>query len=291
MSTAPGLVDPNTAEPLEQVEKQDLAESGGTGAESADAQKSIETPKQEEEKAKPRLPAGVLQELADLRADRRLLRELLADRGKGTEEKKPPATPQARPKPVPGDFETTEAYLDARDEWVREDTLRVAREEFHKTLQEEGQKRERQSEQEILADEWGEKESAVEKEHPDYADVTAAAFEAIDSSKGPAKAALAHAIQYSEAGPEILYYLGQHPEEVQRLAGLHPTQAVIALGRIEARLAGDNPGGEKTNPPQTRAPKPPTPIKKASAADDGELRDDLSPEVWRSRFLKKLEKK
>lgn len=243
---------------------------------------------------KPPEKGGVQRRIDELTKARRLAEaeaEFWKAKVTGAAPAKEVVADKPKPKPVPGDFETTEAYLDARDEWVREDTLRVAREEFHKTLQEEGQKRERQSEQEILADEWGEKESAVEKEHPDYADVTAAAFEAIDSSKGPAKAALAHAIQYSEAGPEILYYLGQHPEEVQRLAGLHPTQAVIALGRIEARLAGDNPGGEKTNPPQTRAPKPPTPIKKASAADDGELRDDLSPEVWRSRFLKKLEKK
>src|SRR5256885_6266475 len=177
-------------------------------------------------------------------------------RQKALGEKPPePAAEKPKAKPNAADFPTTEAYLDARDEWVREETLRAARAEFDKKLQENETKREQRSEEELLADEWHERETAVTAEHSDYGDVTAAAIEALQTAKGPAQTAIAHAVQYSEKGPELLYYLGQNPEEVSRLAAMHPTQAVLALGQLETRFATQKSGEE--TPPTTKAPKPP----------------------------------
>lgn len=283
------------AEPLEQAEKKDPVQDGGSGAESAPAQEG-ETQKLDEGKDKPRLPAGVLKELAELREDRRVLRSLLNERTKSNEAEKP--APVKEPtKPNLADFETTEAYLDARDEWVREEARRVAREENQKAEQQ----REQRSEQEILADEWAERETAVKEKFPDYAELADAAYSAVETHLQSAIAsgnqavraamgAIAHTLPLLDRGPEVMYYLGQHPEEIEAMSKLHPTRVVAALGRIEARLATDNGGGDQ-KPPMPRAPKPVTPVRKASKTEDGELRDDLSPEEWRRRYAKKMERK
>ncbi len=203
--------------------------------------------------------------------------------GKG--DGKPPADSAEQPKakPKPEDFETTGEYLDARDAWVKEDARREVREEIQKARQED----ERQAEQEVAAEEWESRETAAQEKHADYDEVAADAMNAIAQSKGPGTHALAHALQFSEAGPEVLYHLGQHPEEVKKIAGMSPTAAVIAVGRLEARLAPEKPAGEEEpNPPaQQRAPKPPTPIRKpspvASAAPDDPASDKaMSDEEW-----------
>jgi hypothetical protein len=193
-------------------------------------------------------------------------------------------------KPSAADFETTEAYLDARDTWVLTEASRLADEKVQKA----SQAYEQRSEQEILTGEWTERESAVQETHPDYEAVTAQAMDSLQSSKGPATAAIAHAVQYSESGPELLYYLGQHPEEVERLSRLHPTQAVIGLGRIEGRLVdGVAPGRPVAAPPQTKAPRPPAPIRKSSGAtavdpNDPTDADRMSTEEWRAARNAKL---
>ncbi len=198
-----------------------------------------------------------------------------------------PAAEKPKTKPSPADFETTEAYLEARDTWVLAEAARLADEKVQKA----SQAFEQRSEQEILSTEWSERETAVQEAHPDYEEVTGQAFATLQSLKGPATAAIAHAVQYSENGPELLYYLGQHPEEAERLSRLHPTQAVIGLGRIEGRLAG----GAAPIPavvPQTKAPKPPAPIRKSStvSADPNDPADAerMTPEEWRAARNAKL---
>lgn len=202
--------------------------------------------------------------------------------GKNGTEQPVVETPKAKPKPA--DFDTTESYLDARDAWVKDETMRNVEETFKKHEQ----ASEQRSEAEILAAEWTDAEDSTKEKHADYEAMTANAMDALKSSEGPAKAVIAKAVQDSENGPEILYYLGQHPEEVESIAALSPKRAYFAVAGIAARLATETSGGE-TKPPETRAPKPPTPIRRVAPAEDGELRDDLSPETWKKRFLKKME--
>lgn len=286
------MPDPNAVAVAESIEEQKAgeaaaAEKDGSAAASAAAESEPQIEPSAEGGEPPR-KGGVQRRIDELTRDRRLAeaeKEFWRTKALAGAQVPEKAPEPLKAKPNAADFETTEAYLDARDAWVRDETLGTMQEELKKR----DQASEQRSEQEDLAADWGEKESAVVEKHPDYQAVTAEAMEALDRSKGPARNSIAYAIQYSEAGPQILYYLGQHPEEVERLASLHPTRAVIGLGRIEARLAEENPGGEL--PPQLRVPKPPTPIRKVGPKDDGELRDDLSPDEWRKRYLKKMETK
>lgn len=210
---------------------------------------------------------------------------------KGEPAKPAPAT-EAPKKPRAEDFETTDEYLDARDEWVKQEAIRDARAETEKARKADSEK----SEQAVQAQEWQEKEAAVQEKHPDYDDVTAQAMSTLRESNTPACYAVAHALQISEMGPELLYYFGQHPEEVEALADLHPTVAILRVGRIEARLAkeeAEGEPGEKPPPPHTRAPKPPTPIKKVSAGkpldpNDPADAEKMTPEEWAAARNAKL---
>lgn len=289
MSTQAGVVE-QQAESTEQavVDKAALeaTETAETQADAASAAASESTETQTDKSDGQQ--RGIERRFAKMTAQNRALAaevEHWKSRALGTGEKSPTKAAETPKKPNPADFENTEAYLDARDEWVKQETLRVAREELQKAESE----REKKSEAEVFAETWGEKEAALKEKATDYDEVTATAMETLQANPGPATAAVAHALQFSETGPELLYYLGQNPKEAQRLSQMHPTQAVIALGRIEARLAGDNAGGDQ-KPPMTRAPKPPNPVRKAGPVDNGELRDDLPMSEWQRRFLKKQEK-
>lgn len=274
----------------EQQQAESAAQATETeqAAASAAAEQAETQPEQQAgDGQKPPEKGGVQRRIDELTKARRLA-EAEAEfwRKKALGEPAPPkAAEDKEPKePNPDDFQTTAEYLKAVREYDRE----TLRKELRAEVQKIDQQREQRTEAEVLAETWAEKETATQEKHADYDEVTAVAFDTLGSATGNAKAAIAHAIQYSENGPEILYYLGQHPEDVKKLAALHPTQALLALGKLEGRLANDTKGGEE-QPPQTRAPKPPTPLKRPAVKDDGELRDDLAPGVWQERFLKKLE--
>jgi hypothetical protein len=291
MSTAPDVLAEQQAAESAALEAQRLADESAAASAAAKVETQLDQAAGgEEEKRK----GGVQRRInelvrkaaeAEARAD---YFEKLAV-GKADEAKAKPAEDAAKPKPKPADFETTEEYLDARDAWVRDDAVRVTREEVQKAEQ---RMAERTRVEEISAD-WAEREEACLEKHPDYNEVAdpTVTKELLQSAQGPSRAAISFALQQSEIGPELLYHFCQNPAELQKLTEMdNPTRAVIALGRIEARLADETGGGQKPLP-QTRGPKPITPVRKVAAHDDGELRDDLAPTVWRDRYLKKMEKK
>lgn len=236
--------------------------------------------------------------LAEARAE--TLESLLLKQGGAPADKSAPGptADEPKPKPKPEDFETTELYLDARDEWVREDTLRATREDRQKAEKEQAQ----QAEQAEIYDGFQERIEAAKEKNPDFGKVTAAAMKAMQELQSEqhalgnvnavrAIAAIAHTLPLLDAGEQVLFYLGQHPDELEALSELHPTRVVAALGRIEERLAIENKGDEENPSPQPRLPKPPTPIRTTSKTDDGSLRDELPMKEWQERFRKKMEKK
>ena len=66
---------------------------------------------------------------------------------------------------------------------------------------------------------------------------------------------MADALNYSEKGPQVLYHLGKHPEEAQRIAELSvrsPVAAAIELGKLEERLSLPQPRTTTQAPPPIR---------------------------------------
>jgi hypothetical protein len=60
-----------------------------------------------------------------------------------------------------------------------------------------------------------------------------------------------------ENGAEILYHLGKHPKELERIAGLPPASAAAAIGKLAVSLSP--PASENGKPKLSGAPKPPPP--------------------------------
>lgn len=105
---------------------------------------------------------------------------------------------------------------------------------------------------------------------------------------------MALAIQASEQGPDVLYWLGSNPKEAQRIASLPPILQAKEIGKIEANLAA-NPPAKKT----TSAPAPITPVTPrangGAAYDTTDPRsiEKMSTSEWiaaeRQRQIKRLE--
>lgn len=73
--------------------------------------------------------------------------------------------------------------------------------------------------------------------------------------KLPITASMAEAIQESEVGPDVAYYLGSNPREADRISRLSPLSQAKEIGKIEAKIASA-PVLRKT----TSAPPPIAPI-------------------------------
>ena len=69
---------------------------------------------------------------------------------------------------------------------------------------------------------------------------------------------MANAIFYAEDGPEIAYFLGQNPEEAERISKLLPQRQLLELGKISQRLV------TPLTKPVSAAPAPGKPSKPSS---------------------------
>ncbi|KKL47670.1 hypothetical protein LCGC14_2333230, partial [marine sediment metagenome] len=135
------------------------------------------------------------------------------------------------------------------------------------------------------------REAAFVDTHADYGNVADDAQDVLQELKdagASAVGAIGRVLMLHEQGPELLYYLGQHPDELQRIAKLKPQAAVMSLGGIAASLARTEEKGtevETQTPLVSGAPKPPTPIKKPAGGkkvrpDDPATADGMTDEEW-----------
>jgi hypothetical protein len=105
--------------------------------------------------------------------------------------------------------------------------------------------------------------------------------------------AMAEAIQASEVGPDVAYYLGSNPKEAERISRLSQTLQGAEIAKLEVKIAS-NPPVKKT----TAAPSPITPVTtRTSSAPSYDTTDPrstkaLSVSEWieaeRQRQIRKL---
>lgn len=92
---------------------------------------------------------------------------------------------------------------------------------------------------------------------------------------------LVEQIYRSEAPKELLTHFTAHPEDVQRLATLHPTLVIREIGKLEARLAqpaAPMKTGTAAAPPISRAKPPITPVTGSSQSAPAEGDEDADSE-------------
>jgi len=145
-------------------------------------------------------------------------------------------TPPPAPLPPADQFESTEAYADALAE---QKALALV------------EQRERQRQQDAVADAYFDREEQALGKYTDFKQV------AYNPSL-PITAEMAETIRASDQGPDVLYHLGSNPAEAARIARLSPLLQAKEIGRIEAALASSPPVKRTTSAPPPISPVTPT---------------------------------
>jgi hypothetical protein len=148
-------------------------------------------------------------------------------------------------------------------------------------------KREAAKQQSAVLESYQEREESAREKYDDFEQVAY-------NPKLPITNVMAEAIQSSDIGPDLAYYLGSNPKDADRISRMSPLSQAKEIGKIEAKLSS-NPPVKKT----TSAPAPISPVTARSsgapAYDTTDPRSikNMSASEWieaeRARQMKKLQ--
>lgn len=206
----------------------------------------VETPSEESEQpnddeAQPKKRNGYKEKLERERQRAAELEAQLAEARKLKEEPKP----STEGKPKPEDFESWEAYYEKLADWK---------------IDQRDKERETKSKDERLKNEFADKQKQYAAKADEFKAAQPDFDEVIESYEGPLTPHMQQALLDSEMGPQIAYYVAQHPEEGEALAQMGVLALNKAIGRIEAKLES----GIKPALKVTQAPPPIKPVGKSS---------------------------
>ena len=238
-------------EEVAELQGEELPETTAEGAIEEDSPPSEESvDSQEDAPAEPEKPKakGVqkrIDELTELRRsaekDRDYWRELAISK---QEKEKAAASEAPEPKPTEptgrpnlDDYASYEEFSEALVDWKIANRERAAEEKRRETEQ-----RTTAAQREEAFQRRVEKVAA---EHPDWDSVVRSMPKLSENTY--------QAAMVSEKGPEILYYLGQNPDEADQMFALDPVQSALAIGRLEVKLS-------RPTKTQTGAPDPIEPV-------------------------------
>lgn len=155
------------------------------------------------------------------------------------------------PEPQPPEFQDPEQYQQDMAEYTRKVTERSVRQQLQAAEAERERKAIEQSQRDQAMEQgrvWQERRAKAIEEQPDFVEVT----ENPDLKISPT---MAIAITRHENGPQIAYYLGQHPEVAARIAKLPDALQLMELGELKAQIAA------AAKPRTSKAPPPPAPAR------------------------------
>lgn len=172
-------------------------------------------------------------------------------------EPEPEAPKFAKPKPQLGDFDGIEEWTEALTDWTRESVeFKFEQDKIADRARVEGTQR--QAAQSDVITRHQQRVAEFRKVRPDFDTV---AQEAIDQGIAEKMTpTMSVHITHSEMGPELMYHLAQHPDELARIASLPQGPALVAIGRLEQQLTDVKVA--PVAPPERPVRKPlPPPIK------------------------------
>lgn len=127
-----------------------------------------------------------------------------------------------------------------------------------------------------------EKTEVFVQDHSDF-------YEIVNDPNLRVTTSISDAIIESDLGPNIAYYLGKNPTELDRISKLTPYKQVMEIGKIETKLA---PGVGGTAPKISKAPAPAKPLKGGVSIASGPAEsDDMATWVAKERARLKKEGK
>jgi len=156
-------------------------------------------------------------------------------------------------------FATYDDFLLARDEWNQNEAIR----KFTETSETKQRERQFAEAKQTIAKEWIKRVDGARSKYSDFDDV------ALNVDLPLKEGSVADAFILDSAhGTDVLYYLGAHPEELERINGLNPIAQARELTRIELKVSGDRSSSSSARP-VTQAPRPPQQVSgKGTVAKD-----------------------
>jgi hypothetical protein len=136
-----------------------------------------------------------------------------------------------------------------------------------------------------LQSQWQTRVTEVEKEFPDFREITG---EFVDSLTGIDEGYgeyLATTVMTSEYGPQIMYYLSQNIGEAQKIIASGPAAATFALGRLEAQFVKKEV--KERNKKVSDAPTPPETGTRGRGGRFGVASDTDDLDAFEREFYKK----
>lgn len=165
-------------------------------------------------------------------------------------------------------------------------TLKEEREAMRIQDAEEDTQRDLSNQQAALAASWTEKLGPAQERYPDFQEKgneLVSTFTGIDQAYGEY---LSATLMSMEFGPDVLYHLANNLDEATKIVNMGPTNAAIALGRIESKFAIAEAEKVVAKPRVSSAPTPP-PRNKGSAAATTEIPDDTEDlDLFTAKFFK-----
>lgn len=113
-----------------------------------------------------------------------------------------------------------------------------------------------QQEQQGLQTTWNEKVTSATEEYPDFVEKGQELLNGFNNLDPNYAGYLSNVLMSMDKGPEVLYYLSNHPDEATAIVNSGAQKATLALGRIESRFMQSEQ--EAPKPKITKAPVPPT---------------------------------
>lgn len=198
--------------------------------------------------------------------------EMLSRLQRGDQSMQEPLPLHQQPEPRAEDYATQEDWFRATREW---DKAQLKAELVREQYQQAAQAEEAQRLSTLQA-----REAQVRAQHADY--------DAQISHLGTygMTPQVHHALLYHEMGPDLAYWLAQHPDELQRLGPLPPMLVWRELGKLEMRIQGPGTPGTPTAPSVVTSsqpkPAPLTPVGSSGAGAPVPNLDDpnLSQREW-----------
>ena len=108
---------------------------------------------------------------------------------------------------------------------------------------------------EELQTQWNARMTEAAQQYPDFQEKGRALLNGFNDLDQNYAGYLSNVIMTMERGPDVLYYLSNHPEEAAAIVNSGAQRATLALGRIEARFLESEQKAPR--PKVSKAPEPP----------------------------------
>lgn len=119
------------------------------------------------------------------------------------------------------------------------------------------QTRERDVQAQTLKTAWDQKVEASKTNYPDFQEKGAALLSNFDNLNPEYANYIGTVLMSMDHGPDVLYYLSNHPDEATTIVNSGAQKATLALGRIEAKFIEADATKQLAKPIVTKAPAPP----------------------------------